>query len=353
MRFFSSQLLAIIVLSVGLWAGAQEPQPQPGVIRGLVIDEQGQPLTGAVIHLRHRGSSSEYEVSTSPDGRFRQRNLSLGRYDLTVMQDGKTLWKFPLRLTLAQASVQVELDIGKLREAARSFERFTADLRKRNTVESERRRKASALRAQHNRGVRHLREGKPEEAIAAFDGVLEAEPGRTSTQAMLASAFASTGRVDEAISIYEGLLQTEPNEASHHNNLAILLAELNRIEEAVARFERARSLDKFRTGTYEFNLGAVYLQSGQFRQSSGHFRKALRHDPTRADAQYFYGLSLIREGAKGKNQRNAVKAMRRYLQLEPEGAYAESARNHLQELGAPVTDMLLPNVRNREDEEFE
>ena len=121
MRFSSPQLLVVIVLSVGLLAGVQESSPSPGVIRGRIHDEQGQPLAGAVIHLRHRGSNGEYEVSTGQDGRFRQRNLSLGRYDLTVIRDGETLWKFPFRLTLAQTSVQVELDIGKLREAARTL----------------------------------------------------------------------------------------------------------------------------------------------------------------------------------------------------------------------------------------
>lgn len=341
----------LVLAQCALAAGAQET-PQ-GVIRGRVLDEQGQPLAGAVIQIRYRNSGNEIRVSTGEDGRFRHRNLSLGRYDLAVIRDGETLWKFPLRLTLVQANVQVELDIGKLREAGRTFERFTADLRKRNSEESERRRRAAALRAWHNRGVRLLREGKHTEAIAEFGSVLETEPGRTSTLAMRASAYARAGRREEAMAAYQNLMTAEPDEASHHNNLAILLAGTGRFDEAVRHFEQARRLDKQRTGAYEFNLGAAYLQAGQFKQSSEHFRNSLRRDPTRADAQYFYGLSLIREGAKGKKQRNAVKAMRRYLQLEPKGPYAEAARNHLQELGAPVANMLLPNVRGRENGEFE
>ena len=334
-----------------LAAGAQE-SPQ-GIVRGRVLDEQRQPLAGAVILIRHRSSGNEFRVSTGEDGRFRQRNLFPGRYHLTVLRDGETLWRVPFRLTLVQMSVQVELDIGKLREAARSFERFTADLRKQNSEESERRRQVVALRARHNRGVRLLREGKHTEAMAEFRSVLETEPGLTSTQAMLASAYTRVGREEDAMAAYRGLMTKEPDEASHYNNLAILLAEAGRFDEAVMNFEQARRRDKQRTGTYEFNLGAAYLQAGQFKRSSEYFRNSLRRDPTRADAQYFYGLSLIREGARGKKQRNAVKAMRRYLQLEPEGPYAEAARDHLQQLGAPVTDMLLPKVRDREDEEFE
>lgn len=341
----------LVLAPCALAAGAQET-PQ-GVIQGRVLDEQRQPLAGAVILIRHRSSGNEFRVTTGEDGRFRQRNLFPGRYHLTVLRDGETLWRVPFRLTLVQMRMQVELDIGKLREAARSFERFTADLRKLNSEESERRRRVAARRARHNRGVRFLREGKHTEAIAEFGSVLETEPGRTSTQAMRASAYARAGRIEEAMAAYQNLMTVEPDEASHHNNLAILLAEAGRFDEAVRHFEQARRLDKHRTGAYEFNLGTAYLRAARFKQSSEHFRNSLRRDPTRADAQYFYGLSLIRAGAKGKKQRNALKAMRRYLQLEPEGPYAEAARNHLQELGAPVADMLLPNVRGREDEEFE
>ncbi len=344
-RVVPSWLLACLFLAVSI--PAQETST--GEVRGRVLDEQSQPLANATISLRNRANGSVIKTQTQRDGRFLQRGLPPGRYDLTVSRGEDVLWRIPIRLSLSQLRVQLVLDIGKLQEATRAFERFTADLQQRSTEENERRQRGLALRSRHNRGVRLLQQDKPEEAIGVFEEVLQQDPDRAATRAMRASAYAAAGRTEEALSAYQQLVAREPNEASHHNNLAILLVRTGRVDEALTHLERARRLDKSRRATYEFNLGAALFNAGRFDVSVKHFRNALRRDPTMADAHYFYGVCLIQKGLGGKDQKKAVKALRRYLQLEPDGAYAETARTQLQQLGARTTDMLLPDVRNNEE----
>ena len=59
-----------------------------GVIRGEVSDPLGNPVTGAVILIQHRGTDLVTTVETSPDGKFVRSLLPPGTYDLTVTAAG-------------------------------------------------------------------------------------------------------------------------------------------------------------------------------------------------------------------------------------------------------------------------
>ena len=340
---FRAVLFAAVVF-MPLSVPAQEAGP--GEIRGRVLDEQGRPLADGRIECRRQGVLAVPEIRTGKDGRFHQGALKLGRYDLTVRRGEEVLWHLPITLSAVRPVVRVEIDIQKLREASAALERLTAELREQRAEESQRSQLAHSLRARHTRGVRMLREGQHSEAVTEFESILESDPERAVTQAMLASAFAASQRSAEAMVAYERLIALQPKEAAHHNNLAILLIQAGRMGEALPHLERARRLDKSKSGTFEFNLGAALYNAARYKESGKHFRAALRRDPTMAAAHYFYGTALLRQGPGGRDRKRAVSALRRYLQLEPEGTYAEAAQEQLQKLGARTTDMLLPNVRD-------
>jgi len=344
-----SCFLGLCLLLFGLPGSLPAQESTAGSLTGRVRDEQGRPLVGATIELRLQGTDMAWEILTDRNGRFEHRPLGVGRYEIEIRRGNEILWTFPFQVSFRQRDIQVEIDIQKLWAVAAAHRQFLAELERRKVEENRLREAQAALQRQHNRGVRSLREGNPEKAITDFNGVLEQAPNRTVTRAMLAAAYAADNRLPEAITAYRNLLEGEPKAASHHNNLAILLVRTGRVEEAFNHFRRARKLDKAQAATYEFNLAAALFNAGRYKDAGSHFRNAVRRDPTMAVAHYFYGVSLIRQGARGRDRSRAVKALRRYLQLAPDGPYAGLARNHLQGFGAAgVAGMLSPDVTSGE-----
>ena len=342
LRNWIAVLLPVLILPV-LSLGQQVA---PGEIRGRVWDEQGRPLAQASLLLQERNTGKLYEIQAGADGRFLRRRLPLGRYDLSVKGPGENNWNIPLRLTPAQPVLRVELDMGKLQEAARAYRRFTQQLQQQSAEAREQQEREAFRQRQHNRGVRLLRVGQPEEALAVFDELLAGDPGQEGLLALRASALAAAGRTGEAVPIYENLLARDSREASYHNNLGILLARAGRLEEAIAHFKSAVKSDKRRAATYEYNLGSALLNAGRYREASKQLRSALKRDPTMAEAHYFYGLSVLHQDAGGRERKRAASSLRRYLQLEPDGAYADQARAHLEQLSRGGSGMLLPEVQN-------
>ncbi|MBA3886714.1 MAG: carboxypeptidase regulatory-like domain-containing protein, partial [Acidobacteria bacterium] len=84
MKFRLAALCAALVLALGVvpaWA-----QLQSGTVSGIVQDEQGGALPGAVVTLSGAGETRMF--TTGPDGRYRFLNLPPGTYTLTTNLTG-------------------------------------------------------------------------------------------------------------------------------------------------------------------------------------------------------------------------------------------------------------------------
>ena len=80
------------------------------------------------------------------------------------------------------------------------------------------------------------------------------------------------------------------------------------------------------------------------------FKKAIDADPNYADAQYQYGIYLTSQAktdASGKVTAvpGTIEAFQKYLDLKPDGPFAESAKGMITMLGGTVsTTFLNPNA---------
>jgi len=84
--------------------------------------------------------------------------------------------------------------------------------------------------------------GKREQAIAAYEAALTADPGYTDALHGLARAYQDLERYDEAIAISKRLVEIDPNDILPHTSLSILYQKKGMIAEAEAEANRARVL---------------------------------------------------------------------------------------------------------------
>lgn len=338
---------------------ALSAQAPAGAIAGQVYDEQGQPLAGATIVIRGgERTDLRLETETNREGQFSQPGLQPGRYHLLLLREGQILWSFPVTLPPKQERLWVEIDLKKLRQAAEARRTLDPELERRREADRQHQEQQTLLQGHYNRGARYLREEKPEEALKEFQAALELEPNRGPIYALIGTAYAAAEQTDAALKAYQRALELEPAEGAHHNNLGTLLVSAGRLPEALEHFRRAAQLDPDRAASYQFNLGAALLNAGRPEEAVPPLQQAIRSDPTLAVAHFFLGVALFRTSPRQPSAEapNRVAgrpgteaAFQRYLQLEPEGEYAPAARDYLEQLGVPASDMLLPAVPTPQD----
>ncbi len=162
----------------------------------------------------------------------------------------------------------------------------------------------------------------------------------------MGQAKSKTGDEQKAImakglEAYAKALELKPDDAGYHNNYALALAKSQKFPEAQAELTKAAQMDPPNAGRYFYNLGALLVNSSQLEPAGEAFKKALEADPNYADAHYQYGIYLISKAktdAKGvvTPEPGTKESFEKYLELKPDGPYAESAKGMLAMLGGQI-----------------
>lgn len=106
-----------------------------------------------------------------------------------------------------------------------------------------------------------------------------------------AVALQRAGRIDEAIHAYDALLQNEPGDARAWLNLGVALRGRGRLEAAAACYRRALALEPQNAGAYS-NLGNVLRLLGRHQEATQCQHRALEIEPNYHAAAYNMALVL-------------------------------------------------------------
>jgi putative ABC transport system permease protein len=90
-----------------------------------------------------------------------------------------------------------------------------------------------------------------------------------------------------------------------------------------------------------YNLGANLVNTGKSDEAADFFKKAIDADPNYADAHYQYGICLMAKAqvdSSGKitPPEGTADQFQKYLDLKPDGPYAQSSKDMLTQLGSSV-----------------
>jgi tetratricopeptide (TPR) repeat protein len=132
------------------------------------------------------------------------------------------------------------------------------------------------------------------------------------------------GTLAEAIEAYVRALELDPTLADAHCNLGTAYYNRGDRDAARASYEAALvQLPAHREAN--FNLGNLLEEAGRREAAIHHYKRAVTADPCFADAHLNLALLYEKVGA-GKRGREH---WRRYLQIAPDGTWAEVARQRL------------------------
>jgi len=133
--------------------------------------------------------------------------------------------------------------------------------------------------------------------------------------------------------------------AAYYDNLGAAASRVGKNDEAANAYKQAIALDPAHAAHYYLNLGITLMNAGgdeaKRKESTEAFDKAIAADPNNANAYYFKGQSLfagVTTDSAGKMTAppGTTEALNKYLELQPNGPYSQSAKDMLGALGTKV-----------------
>ena len=351
---------------------------QTSSLEGDVKGEDGKPYKDAIVLIERTDIKGNYKTKTDKKGHYFHAGLPLGMYNITVQIDGKTVdsmkgvrtrlgdptpINFDLQAIAARnKAVQQAAQTGQLTEEMKrdmSPEQRAA-MEKQMKEQQAKMAKNKALNDAFNAGMTALQGQQWPVAVEQLTKASEMDPTQLAVWSNLAAAYdgwskATKGEESDkamvkADEVYKKVLEMKPDDASVHNNYGLMLARQKKFKEASDELGKAAALDPPGAGKYYYNLGAILVNTGQNDPAGEAFKKAIDADPNYADAHYQYGIYLTGKAttkADGSLEfpPGTKEEFEKYVQLKPDGPFAESAKGMLATMGTKVeTQYANPNA---------
>lgn len=372
---------ALLLLAAGMATA------QTGAIEGDVKGEDGKMVPkgdckksmGTCIKIERTDIKGNYQTATDKKGHYFHAGLPLGTYNVYLEVDGKQRDQVKGVRTKLGDPVPINFDLAAMRQKQEAMSKAaeTGQLTKEQTREMSAEQRAAIEKAMKDRqqamaknkelndafngGMEALKTKQFDAAVTAFEKASTIDPKQHVIWAQLAESYmgaaaAKTGQEQtdvqtKGLDAYNKAIELKPDDAAYHNNFALALAKAKKYDQAQAELTKAAELDAPNAGRYFYNLGAVLVNTGQTEPAGAAFKMAIEKDPNYADAQYQYGVYLLSKAtttADGKvtPPPGTKEAFAKYLELKPDGPFAESAKGMIATLDATVaTEFTNPDAK--------
>ena len=324
-------------------------------ISGNVSGEDGKPLQGAQIRIDRTDMKGTYKVKTDKKGNYLYAGLPMtGTFTVVLEKDGKDLDKIQGVKTRGGAPAEnINFSLAKIAQGATaaveqqqrgmSAEEKEA-IAKQMKANEEAMAKNKALNDAFNAGKEATAAKNWAGAIDAFENASRLDPAQHVVWGNLADSYLTRkgpGDLEKGIAAYAKAVELKGDDPAYHNNYALALAQGKKFEEAQAELTKAAQIDPASAGKYYYNLGAVYVNTGNSKPAGDAFKKAIELDPNYADAYYQLGLVMFGEATTAADGRivpppGTADQFNKYISLRPDGANVDAAKAMLEAMGSKV-----------------
>lgn len=360
-------LSVLFVLAVALLVPLSVAQTT-GTVKGVCKDMEGNVLAGADVEYTGVESGHKYALKTNKKGEYFSLGIVPGKYNVKLSRDGKEIWHIN-NVTVGLDEVVVDFDLKKEQSAAVQAPGMTPEQAK---AAVEQREKASkeqnTVKALNEKLVEAgaAMEAKDyDKAIATLNSAIEIDSTRDLLYFKLGDAYRLSApaqtdpdekkkRFEQATTTYQKAIDVrktseqatkDPDNnkkfAAYYNNLAEAYSKSNKIDDSIKNYDQAAQLDPEHAATYYFNEGAVLTNAGRADDAVKAFDKVIAADPAKALAYYWKGINLIGKATVGKDNKmtapeGTAEAFQKYLDLDPSGPMADTAKQMMASIGATV-----------------
>ena len=362
-------LMPILISLLAVVCVSQLEAQNSTTVKGACKDAEGKPIAGAQVEWLNTENGRKYELKTNNKGEYFSLGIIPGKYKVTLSSAGKEIFHF--------SGVDVSLDEKELDFDMKKEQAATAQAAGMTPEQLKAQQEQAAKAAKENANIKGLNDklavakqaadaGDFNTAIGTMTEATQMDPNRDLLWAKLgdyeeSAASKSTDTAEkgkdyaDAVTDYEKAVDLKqkaidadskknPDEvkklASYYNNLGQAQSKAGKIDDAAKSYNQAAQVDPSGAAQYYFNLGAIMTNSGKVDEALAAFDKSIAADPNRAEAYYWKGVNLLGKatlkGDKMVAPDGTAQAFNKYLELQPNGPYADPAKQMLASIGANV-----------------
>jgi tetratricopeptide (TPR) repeat protein len=165
------------------------------------------------------------------------------------------------------------------------------------------------------------RDGQPEEALAAYEKVLDDPVLGSDARYQRAMLLNDTGKPDQAIKAFRGMLQERPDNLSVLTSLADTLRTEERFDEALAVYDKVLGQigePSERHWVLYYARGITYERLDRWDDAEADFKQALELSPDQPLVLNYLGYSWIEQH---KNLEDALAMIQKAVEQRPDDGY--------------------------------
>ena len=316
-------MLLIAFLAASLPAAAQSWAGQ-GRLQGEVQDEQGKPIEGVKITLRHGSdrvdpaTDGPKDIYTDKRGKWSILGLTGGQWGILLVKEGYMLSEGLIKVneySVAQPTIVV------LKVPPKEVQQALKEPSKNALAKA-------ALEA----GNADLNAKKYTEARAEYEkalGLLEVDDPalKLSIQRTIAKTYYEDNQPDKAIDALKKSLDVAPADPETLQLLVNLLVAQNKEEEAkvyMAQLPEGTKIDP----AARLNIGIKAYNDKQLDEALKQFDQVVQENPDLAEAYYYRGLVYLNLNKMAE----AKTDFQKLLEIDPKNAHADDAREFLKSM---------------------
>jgi tetratricopeptide (TPR) repeat protein len=360
-------LPVLLVLAVGLFVPLAFSQTT-GSVKGVCREIDGTPIVGAEVEWVGTETGHKYTLKTNKKGEYFSLGIVPGKYNIRLIKDGKEIFHIN-GVSVGLDEVTQDLDLKKEQAAAAAGQGKTPEQIKAENEQHEKAAKeqttVTSLNAKLKEASAASDAGDFDKAITTLTDANTMDSTRDPVWAKLADAYRLSApkqtdpeekkkRYEMAAVDYQKAIdlrkasdqaQKDPENnkkmAGYYNNLGDAYSKANKLDDAMAAYNQAAQVFPENAGVYYFNEGAVLTNAGKVDEAIVAFDKVIAADPKKALAYYWKGINLIGKETTDKNNKvvdppGTAEAFQKYLELDPTGPMAETAKAMLEHIGSTI-----------------
>jgi tetratricopeptide (TPR) repeat protein len=349
--------MAVSLLAAQAFLPAARAQEPTGSIHGHIQDPVGVSVPDGIVTLStDGGKTAKYTFTSDANGDYKGTGIAPGTYTLSLRKadtpPDKVVDQFPEVKITANVDTAQDFDMTRPDYVAK----MTPEQRK--AAEELRAKNASALKENSviknlNANLNKAREDNKTKNYAEAESLMSqataAKPDAAVLWLELGVAQSGLKKYDDAATSLKKAIDLDaaskkPNqeiEGAAGNALGEALADEKKTADAQAAYEAAAKVNPTQAGMYYQNETIVLSRLGATDAIVAAADKAIAADPTKPIPYYLKGQALINKATVDKAGKivappGCAEAYQKYLELAPDGQFANDAKAVLAEMGQTV-----------------
>ena len=311
--------LLLLMLLAGLPTFAQEWAGR-GRMHGEVKDDQGRPVEGAQVWMRHGDATIDpanpgegpKPVTTKKNGKWSFLGLAQGSWRVLILKEG---------FLASEGSVKVN-------ESGPPPQAIMINLKPMSAAQAAAQQGPSVLDIIEE-GNQLLTQEKFTEARAAYEKALAQLDPENHPPILrgIARTWFQENQPDKAVQVLQQALQIKPDDAESLRltiNLLVAQGKEKEAQEYIARLPQGQTVDPATL----LNIGIKHYNEGNMPEALAEFNKVVSENPSLPDAYYYRGLAYLASGKTAE----AKADFQKLLELDPKHANADEAREFLKSM---------------------